>query len=77
MGPSFKIVASSLSFVLAFSSCQHPKLIETFRGKVIVDIAAGGSHSAAIGENGELYTWGKGRYGRLGIYYMLSYKYCQ
>ena len=33
---------------------------------MILDIAAGGSHSAAIGEHGELYTWGKGRYGRLG-----------
>jgi len=47
-------------------SCNHPKLIESFRGKSIVDIACGGSHSAAVGEKGELYTWGKGRYGRLG-----------
>ena len=47
-------------------SCNHPKLIEALRGKVVVDVAAGGSHTAAIGEHGELYTWGKGRYGRLG-----------
>ena len=32
----------------------------------MVDIAAGGAHSAALTSNGELYTWGKGRYGRLG-----------
>lgn len=32
----------------------------------MVDIAAGGAHSACITANGELYTWGKGRYGRLG-----------
>ena len=33
---------------------------------MIKEIAAGGSHSAAITDSGELYTWGKGRYGRLG-----------
>lgn len=32
----------------------------------MVDIAAGGAHSACITASGELYTWGKGRYGRLG-----------
>lgn len=34
--------------------------------KYIVDIACGGFHSAAISRYGHLYTWGKGRYGRLG-----------
>lgn len=32
----------------------------------MVDIACGGAHSAVITASGELYTWGKGRYGRLG-----------
>lgn len=32
----------------------------------MVDIAAGGAHSACITASGELFTWGKGRYGRLG-----------
>ena len=31
-----------------------------------MDIAAGGAHSACVTSAGELYTWGKGRYGRLG-----------
>jgi len=48
------------------SSCGHPKLIDTFRGKAIRQVSAGGSHSAAISDIGELFTWGKGRYGRLG-----------
>lgn len=34
--------------------------------KYIVDVACGGFHSAAISRYGHLYTWGKGRYGRLG-----------
>lgn len=46
--------------------CDRPRVIETLRGKDIVDVAAGGAHSACISARGELYTWGKGRYGRLG-----------
>ncbi|XP_054270101.1 E3 ubiquitin-protein ligase HERC2 isoform X2 [Macrosteles quadrilineatus] len=48
------------------SMCDRPTLVEALRGKEIVNIACGGSHSAAITVHGELYTWGKGRYGRLG-----------
>ncbi|XP_075228227.1 E3 ubiquitin-protein ligase HERC2 isoform X3 [Lycorma delicatula] len=48
------------------SMCDRPCLIETLRGKEIIEIACGGAHSAAITSHGELYTWGKGRYGRLG-----------
>ncbi|XP_064481734.1 E3 ubiquitin-protein ligase HERC2-like isoform X2 [Ornithodoros turicata] len=48
------------------SSCDRPRVIEILRGKEVVDIACGGAHSACITAAGELYTWGKGRYGRLG-----------
>ena len=41
-------------------------MIEALQGIRIVKVAAGGAHSAAISAEGELYTWGKGRYGRLG-----------
>ncbi|XP_043254504.1 probable E3 ubiquitin-protein ligase HERC2 isoform X2 [Colletes gigas] len=47
-------------------SYDRPKLIEELLGTEIVDIACGGHHSAAITSAGWLYTWGKGRYGRLG-----------
>ncbi|XP_066595212.1 E3 ubiquitin-protein ligase HERC2 [Prorops nasuta] len=45
---------------------DRPKLIEDLLGTEIVDIACGGHHSAAITSAGWLYTWGTGRYGRLG-----------
>ncbi|KAL1491483.1 hypothetical protein ABEB36_012074 [Hypothenemus hampei] len=47
-------------------SCEKPKLIEALQGFEVIDIACGGAHSAAITASGHLYTWGKGRYGRLG-----------
>ena len=43
-----------------------PHLVESLKGKMVVDVACGSSHSACITEDGALYTWGKGRYGRLG-----------
>uniref|UniRef100_A0A3Q2Y7Y6 E3 ubiquitin-protein ligase HERC2 n=1 Tax=Hippocampus comes TaxID=109280 RepID=A0A3Q2Y7Y6_HIPCM len=46
--------------------CDRPRVIESLRGVEVVDIAAGGAHSACITASGELFTWGKGRYGRLG-----------
>lgn len=51
---------------LDFSPCDRPRVIESLRGVEVVDIAAGGAHSACITASGELFTWGKGRYGRLG-----------
>ena len=53
-------------FKFSYSPCDRPRIIESLRGKEVVDISAGGAHSACITGNGELYTWGKGRYGRLG-----------
>ena len=40
--------------------------LQTFPESEIRDIACGGSHSAAIGNTGIIYTWGHGLYGRLG-----------
>lgn len=49
---------------------EEPKLISAFcgkqAGKRVVHIACGSTYSAAITAEGELYTWGRGNYGRLG-----------
>ncbi|KAJ8777803.1 hypothetical protein J1605_014156 [Eschrichtius robustus] len=51
---------------MAHLPCDRPRVIESLRGIEVVDVAAGGAHSACVTAAGDLYTWGKGRYGRLG-----------
>ncbi|KAG8440199.1 hypothetical protein GDO86_006116 [Hymenochirus boettgeri] len=49
------------------STQKYPKLIQgTLQGKVVVCVSAGYRHSAAVTEDGELYSWGEGDFGRLG-----------
>ncbi len=43
-----------------------PRPIAALSGKRVVGIAAGGAHSAAVTVEGEVWTWGRGRSGRLG-----------
>lgn len=46
---------------------KQPRLVGgALSGKVVKFIHAGYRHSAAITEEGELYTWGEGDHGRLG-----------
>ncbi|XP_022827451.1 probable E3 ubiquitin-protein ligase HERC2 [Spodoptera litura] len=47
-------------------SYDRPKLISALSGLEVVAIACGGAHSACLTARGRIYTWGKGRYGRLG-----------
>lgn len=43
-----------------------PLLLHRLSGKRVVQISACGFHSAAITDTHELYTWGEGKFGRLG-----------
>ncbi|XP_033952277.1 probable E3 ubiquitin-protein ligase HERC1 isoform X3 [Pseudochaenichthys georgianus] len=46
---------------------KYPKIIQgPMFGKVVVCVSAGYRHSAAVTNDGELYTWGEGDFGRLG-----------
>nr|XP_026484631.1 probable E3 ubiquitin-protein ligase HERC2 isoform X1 [Vanessa tameamea] len=47
-------------------SYDRPKLVTALSGLEVVAIACGGAHSACLTARGRVYTWGKGRYGRLG-----------
>lgn len=43
-----------------------PKLLERLAGKRIVQLSACGFHTGCLTETGELFTWGEGKFGRLG-----------
>lgn len=43
-----------------------PKITQALQGQMIVQVTCGSYHTAAVSENGELYTWGGGMYGKLG-----------
>jgi alpha-tubulin suppressor-like RCC1 family protein len=40
--------------------------LETLRGGRFTTVATGEDHSGAVGENGQLYLWGRGDWGQLG-----------
>lgn len=42
-------------------------IVSPFKGIPIKMVAAGAEHTAALSEDGELYGWGWGRYGNLGL----------
>ncbi|TVU05773.1 hypothetical protein EJB05_48956 [Eragrostis curvula] len=46
---------------------SQPIRIEALSDVKLVDIAAGGWHSTALTEEGEVYAWGRGEHGRLGL----------
>ena len=50
-------------FLLSFSNAECFSVCQ-----VVVCVSAGYRHSAAVSEDGELYTWGEGDFGRLGTF---------
>ncbi|XP_014487466.1 PREDICTED: RCC1 domain-containing protein 1 [Dinoponera quadriceps] len=46
---------------------DNPRLIEALAGLKVAQISAGGWHSAAVTDQGDLYTWGWNTNGELGI----------
>lgn len=43
-----------------------PRIVAGLRGVNCTQVAACGFHTAALTENGEIFTWGEGKFGRLG-----------
>ncbi|KAF9663963.1 hypothetical protein SADUNF_Sadunf17G0106700 [Salix dunnii] len=46
---------------------SQPITVHGLSGLTLVDIAAGGWHSTALTDDGEVYGWGRGEHGRLGF----------
>lgn len=48
-------------------NCHSPRIVDHLRGTNPKQISCGGFHSAVITESGELYTFGGGEHGQLGV----------
>lgn len=53
--------------------CQGLSVSVSFGFQVVVCVSAGYRHSAAVSEDGELYTWGEGDFGRLGRLLLINF----
>ena len=49
------------------STCNTPTLVTALQSTPIQQIAAGKEHCLALSRSGEVYAWGKGEFGRLGL----------
>ena len=48
-------------------SLEQPRLVESLRGEVCVQVCCGFAYTAAVTLEGKLFTWGAGENGRLGL----------
>ena len=51
----------------AFQDVSLPKLVATLQGKFVSTVSCGESHTSVLTRNGEMYTFGDGRHGKLGM----------
>jgi RCC1 and BTB domain-containing protein len=43
-----------------------PKLVERLAGKTVVQLSACGFHTCCLDDAGDVFSWGEGKFGRLG-----------
>lgn len=48
---------------------ESPTPIQFFRDKPILTFSCGGFHNTALTTDGEVYSWGSGQFGQLGLGY--------
>ena len=46
---------------------EFPEIVQDLRHKAVKRVSAGGFHTVALCEDNELYAWGSGAYGELGL----------
>lgn len=55
------------SVKLAYEVQQAPRQVRALAAKKVVNVACGTAHCAALADDGTIFTWGSGDYGRLGF----------
>jgi len=51
----------------SMTTCSKPKLLTQLVGKAVVQVACGSAHSLALTQHGDVYAWGRGFEGQLGL----------
>ena len=51
----------------SFQQISLPKLVSILQGKCITYVSCGESHTAVVSKDGEMFTFGDGRHGKLGM----------
>ena len=46
---------------------ELPEIVQDLRHKAVKRVSAGGFHTVALCEDNEIYAWGSGGYGELGL----------
>jgi len=46
---------------------RYPTVVEALKGEGVIQISLSPGHGAAISDGGDVFTWGSGRYGQLGL----------
>ncbi|KAJ7975724.1 Regulator of chromosome condensation (RCC1) family protein [Quillaja saponaria] len=64
---SVPVRVQGLESVRLIAPRSQPIPVQGLSGLTLVDIAAGGWHSNALTDEGEVYGWGRGEHGRLGF----------
>ncbi|XP_078267557.1 putative E3 ubiquitin-protein ligase HERC4 [Rhinoraja longicauda] len=54
---------------VANKSCivTEPKLLSSFAGRYVIQVACGSNHSLALCKDGQVFVWGKNAHGQLGV----------
>ncbi|XP_074274525.1 ultraviolet-B receptor UVR8 isoform X4 [Silene latifolia] len=67
--PDHNSFVNSVRFLQDSENAENPKLQEVagLDGRRAVQIAAGAEHSAVVTDDGEIWTWGWGEHGQLGL----------
>ena len=60
-------MAAKRGEVPKYGFAMEPKLVDSLKETTVIDIAAGTGHNLAITETQDLYAWGAGQYGELGL----------
>jgi alpha-tubulin suppressor-like RCC1 family protein/Ca2+-binding EF-hand superfamily protein len=58
------------------ADCERPTIVRALRGKAVLQCSLGYSHSAAVVDGNELYTWGSAASGKLGLGEITSEQEC-